>query len=365
MTRRKRPNDEFADLDELIDEIIVDAYGEDEQLWAFRQAIEDEVSLPAGGFVIGQPVFVVEIDYEGNKRRGLTAKCRWEDGSEHIIAASDMMFPEGFYGARYLAAYRKWFGLEPYPQKAQAFLVRRRQHKATAVDLDLGGPIDLVVLSVKNRAPRCCLLGSERVVTLRPHRIRDMAPGEIVTVKPKQWQYAGYPYLSGEIESIRLDVAVLGLVPLTLEDRAIWDPKEHYWDEDDEPIEDWAKPIIAHAPRPEFEMEQVLPGANPDDPFLDPITEANDLKEAGNRSEAKKILMQLCQSDLRCLDVHAHLGNLYFDTRPEDAIRHYEVGLRIGELSLGEAFEGLPPGVALTTVPSSDACTAMVYASGV
>ena len=44
---------------------------------------------------------------------------------------------------------------------------------------------------------------------------------------------------------------------------------------------------------------------------------------------------------LRCLDAHAHLGNLVYDRRPEDAIRHYEVGVRIGELSLGDDFDGV------------------------
>jgi hypothetical protein len=47
--------------------------------------------------------------------------------------------------------------------------------------------------------------------------------------------------------------------------------------------------------------------------------------------------------DLRCLDAHAHLGNLGFDERPEVAVHHYEVGVRVGELSLGEGFEGLLP----------------------
>jgi tetratricopeptide (TPR) repeat protein len=51
--------------------------------------------------------------------------------------------------------------------------------------------------------------------------------------------------------------------------------------------------------------------------------------------------MDLCQADLRCLDAHAHLGNMVFDGRPEDAIRHYEVGFRIGELSLGRDFDGV------------------------
>jgi tetratricopeptide (TPR) repeat protein len=53
--------------------------------------------------------------------------------------------------------------------------------------------------------------------------------------------------------------------------------------------------------------------------------------------------MDLCQTDLRCLDAHAHLGNLLFDSFPEQAIRHYEAGVRIGELSLDQSFNGLLP----------------------
>jgi hypothetical protein len=59
-------------------------------------------------------------------------------------------------------------------------------------------------------------------------------------------------------------------------------------------------------------MEQILPGADPDDPFSDPITESNDQKDTGDIEGARKILMELCHSDLRCLDAHAHLGNLGF-----------------------------------------------------
>ena len=53
---------------------------------------------------------------------------------------------------------------------------------------------------------------------------------------------------------------------------------------------------------------------------------------------ADELLQKLCGEDFRCLDAHAHLGNLHFDHRPEKAIRHYEVGFRIGELSLGSDF---------------------------
>ncbi|MFO7646121.1 MAG: tetratricopeptide repeat protein [Desulfosarcina sp.] len=341
-TRNSKKGKELETLDEMIAEITVDAYGDDEQLWAFRQAFEDDVTLPADGFIIGEPVSVIAVDYDGNERRGLTARCRREDGSEYLIAVSDVVLPQTSVGASYIAAYRRWLNLDPYLSETQKPSRRRRQHKAAEDEFDLNKPLELVTLSVKERAARCRLLRSERVITLRTSRLWELVPGAIATVKPvKQWRYGGYPYLSGEVQSTRIDVKALDLVPLGLEDMGMWDPKEAYWGEDDEPIEDWALPIIAHGPRPMFEMEQVLPGEDPDDPFNDPITRSNDLKDAGDRAEAIKILMELCQADLRCLDAHSHLGNFVFDHNPDDAIRHYEVGLRIGLLSLGDDFTGV------------------------
>jgi tetratricopeptide (TPR) repeat protein len=90
-------------------------------------------------------------------------------------------------------------------------------------------------------------------------------------------------------------------------------------------------------------MEQILPGRDPDDMDSDPICQSNDLKDAGDLDAAHRILSELCQADLRCLDAHAHLGNFVFDHSPKDAIRHYEVGVRIGELSLAPDFTGLLP----------------------
>lgn len=37
-------------------------------------------------------------------------------------------------------------------------------------------------------------------------------------------------------------------------------------------------------------------------------------------AEAEKILMELCQADLRCLDAHSHLGNLVFKCFPQKAM---------------------------------------------
>lgn len=333
-----------AFLDELIREITAEAGGEDDRFWAFQQACQNHLALPCEAFVIGEPVSLIGFDYDGNRRRGLTVTCRRADGGEYDVAASEVVISPSTEGARYLAAYRRSMGLTAFPPET---LARVRDSKLpprpAAAPLDLRGPAEFAVLAVRQKSARCRLLGTDHEITLRTTGLWDLYPGEIAVVKPsKQWSYAGHPYLSGQIESVRLDVAALGLTPLRLEERGMWDPIEHYWGEEGEPIEDWAKPIIARGPRQEFEMQQVLPGLDTEVSFYDPISESNDLKHAGDIEGAYKILMDLCQADLRCLDAHTHLGNLIFD-RPGEAIRHYEVGLRIGEMSLGEGFDGLLP----------------------
>jgi hypothetical protein len=62
-------------VDELLNQILKDDGTEDEQLRALHRAIVDNLDLPMDGFIIGIPVTVMEIDYDGNQRRGLTAKC--------------------------------------------------------------------------------------------------------------------------------------------------------------------------------------------------------------------------------------------------------------------------------------------------
>jgi hypothetical protein len=142
---------------------------------------------------------------------------------------------------------------------------------------------------------------------------------------------------------MRADVDGLGLVPLALHDQGEWDPATAYWGEEGEPIDAWARPIIARGKRPMFEMEQVIPGADPEDFDSDPIVEANELNAAGDRAGARELLMNLLARDLRCLDAHAHLGNLAFDLLPGQALRHYEIGLSIGAFSLGKTFDGVLP----------------------
>ncbi len=121
--------------------------------------------------------------------------------------------PKASVGASYIAAYRKWLTLEPYPAKTQKHSRRRRQHKAADDDIDLSKPVKLVAISVKELAVRCRLLGSDRNITLRASRLWKVVPGAIVMVKPlKQWRYAGHLYLSEEIQSTRIDVQALDLL---------------------------------------------------------------------------------------------------------------------------------------------------------
>ncbi len=326
-------------LNELIAQITIDAHGEDEQLWAFRQAFEDDVAVPTDALVIGEPVSVVKFDYDGNDRRGLTAKCRRPDGREYVVAVSDVVFPHGTEGWRYTAAYRKWMGIPPVPLESARPAGGKRGRETAGASIPAKHLVELAVLSVKGLTAHCRFLGSKRTVTLRIRR--TWAPGEIVQVKlRREWTF-GDPHLSAEIRSDRIDAPALGLTPLRLGDCGVWNPIDEYWGDEGQPIEGWAKPIIAYGPRRAFEMEQVLPGYDFTDPESDPIGVSVDLKDCGNIEAANKILMELCEADLRCLDAHAHLGNLAFDRSAGEAIRHYEVGFRIGALSLPDGFDGV------------------------
>jgi tetratricopeptide (TPR) repeat protein len=123
----------------------------------------------------------------------------------------------------------------------------------------------------------------------------------------------------------------------------MWDPAEEYWGEEDRPIEEWAQAIITKGPRPLFEMEQILPGEDPEDFDSDPIIQANELRAQGRTKQARELPSELVDQDVRCLDAHAHLGSMEFDQKPARAIEHYQRGVEIGRLSLGKDFSGVLP----------------------
>jgi hypothetical protein len=345
----KRPHDPSEAVGALLAQVLADAHGEDEQLRALHEALAAVLDLPMDVHVVGEPLSLLAVDYHGSPRRGLTARCRREDGTTYEVAFADIRLPPASAAAPYHAAYSAWLGIEPPSvEPTSSPPAKLRKHKASEDDIDLSKPVELVVLAVKQRVARCRLVGSERVITLRAGSLHRVVPGQIVVVQPnRQWRHAGHPYLSGKIVSAKLDPSALGLVPLALHAFGEWDPAHEYWGEPDddgvEPIDEWAKPIIARGPRPMFEMEQVLPGHDPEDIDSDPILEASDLERAGDAAGARELLAKMLEADLRCLDAHAHLGNMLFRVSPPWALAHYEVGVRIGELSLGGDFDGVLP----------------------
>jgi hypothetical protein len=98
------------EINDLIDEVIVDAYGDDEQLSSFERAFEELDGLP-DAMVIGEVVEVLHIWYDGDERRGLIARCR-RNGQEYPLSLLDLAFPGDSEAARLVAAYRRWLGLD-------------------------------------------------------------------------------------------------------------------------------------------------------------------------------------------------------------------------------------------------------------
>lgn len=51
-----------AGLDRVLDIILVDCYGEDEQYTSFLTVLQDEIALPTAASLLGTPVAVTELD---------------------------------------------------------------------------------------------------------------------------------------------------------------------------------------------------------------------------------------------------------------------------------------------------------------
>ena len=175
------------------------------------------------------------------------------------------------------------------------------------------GPVraEAVVLKVNQQSVRVRIQGKHTQVTFRSRDVWDIAPGQLVTlVIEKRWTWRDDAYASGRIENPRIEIEKIDLDPLSLLGGHEMDP-------------------IAWG---------ALPGLDVDE---NPTCDAAELAAAGDREGARALLMDVLGTDLRCVDAHAHLGNLEFERSPKRAIVHYEIGFRIGELSLPEGFDGV------------------------
>jgi hypothetical protein len=286
-------------------------------LLELETAAQAEVLLPADAHVVGEPVRVTQIRYPGSSRVGLVAACRRGELT-YELGLANVVFPNGSAGASLVARYRRWLGRAPIVAQGPE---AARPHKVEVDDILVGRPVDLVVLACKSNALRCRLLGSVREVTLRT-AVRDEIPGAIITVTPrKQWTHARHPYLSGSVSSVRVDVAVLGLVPLAL----------HREDEDD---------AIGCA-RAVFRIAQIAPAG--DDASASLLLDAQECIDAHAYAEADELLHKVLSVDLRCLDAHALLGERKLAHWRTQALHHFELGVAIGSLTVRDDFDGVLP----------------------
>jgi tetratricopeptide (TPR) repeat protein len=203
--------------------------------------------------------------------------------------------------------------------------------------------VDAVVLKVNEQSARVRILAETESLTFKSRDVWNVFPGQRVTLAlQKRWTWNGDPYASGHIHDARIAVDEIGLTPLPLSGGDPMDLRSGY-----EPYRrpDPYAPLwraFTATPRRDFIMDPIawgqLPGVDDGD---NPTCDAADLAERGDYTGAYELLMQVLTRDLRVLDAHAHLGNLEFDASPKRALVHYEIGMRIGALSVPEGFDGV------------------------
>jgi len=188
-------------IDHLIEAVIVDAYGDDEQLEAFVVAFGDHIPLPKGGMVSGSPAPILSVEADGWPRHPLVTFRR--GGRTGRASLLDITAPVDSQLADLLVAYRRWAGLAGVPQNPPA----------------LAGPVN--------------------------------------------WAYSLATKPAGKRSAALVDR--LRGRPLRLQFLGMWTPEDDYWGEPEDDIDPMFGEIIAAGERPECEMEQVLPGVNLED----------------------------------------------------------------------------------------------------
>lgn len=102
-----------SELDALIDELTVDAYGDDEQLSGFLVGADEALATGERAHIVGIEVEVLAVDSGPDCRTGLLARVRRSDAM-HDVTLSDLVFDDDSELGRVVAAYRRWQGRSPY-----------------------------------------------------------------------------------------------------------------------------------------------------------------------------------------------------------------------------------------------------------
>ena len=94
-----------AELDELVEQAVVDAYGDDEQLTGLYTMIEGNLALPFTTTVLGVAADVEGVDLTGS---GIVAICA-RGTHRQAIPILDLPLPvPPPPGWEWIAAYRRW-----------------------------------------------------------------------------------------------------------------------------------------------------------------------------------------------------------------------------------------------------------------
>ncbi len=95
-----------ARLDDLVEEALVDAYGESEQVTGFFTMMENDLRLPFETEILDMAVIVEGIDITEDDQ--LVAVCR-KDKTKQRISLSELPLPSPLpKGAEWIVAYRYW-----------------------------------------------------------------------------------------------------------------------------------------------------------------------------------------------------------------------------------------------------------------
>lgn len=95
-----------TELDALVEEATVDAYGDEEQRTGLYTMIEEHLDLPFETEVLGSRVLVERVDM--NDAGEIVAVCR-KGSSRQRIPVLDLPLPSPApRGAQWIAAYRYW-----------------------------------------------------------------------------------------------------------------------------------------------------------------------------------------------------------------------------------------------------------------
>jgi hypothetical protein len=93
-------------LDKLVEEALVDAYGESEQVTGFYTMMENDLQLPFETVILGMTVIVEGLDITDDDQ--LVAVCR-KGKTKQRISLSELPLPSPPpKGAEWIGAYRYW-----------------------------------------------------------------------------------------------------------------------------------------------------------------------------------------------------------------------------------------------------------------